>query len=652
MKSRFLLAALTLSSLFCPIQAEEDPVLMKINGQEIRKSEFEYIYHKNSQQQMAEQKSLDEYLDLFINFKLKVAAAEAQGIDTTKAFLNEFNGYRRQLAQPYLVDRTVDNKLALEAYNRLKENVEVSHILLRLDPNATQKETSEVYTRIMAAKKKIEKGYDFNKLAKEISEDPSAKQNGGYLGYISGFMTVYPFESAAYNTPVGKISEPVRTTFGYHLVKVLNRRQDPGEVHVAHIMKMVPRNADNKTWEEKRREIDTIYSLLQKGADFAELAKEKSDDKNSGLQGGLLPWFGTGRMIPSFEKEAFLLKEMNSYTKPFRTEYGWHIAKLIDRRGLAPFEEKKAEILKRIARDERGSMGHDALIEKLKVEYHFAYNENGESLLRQLAKQQSPMDSAFQATVLALSPQLLFSFADKQYTTTDFIHYLEKNSVSNKSDNQVILDQKLKAFSDKSLLAYEDTQLESKYLEFRNLVREYHDGILLFDISNKEVWEKASKDTEGLQKYFKKNKKDYKWPAPRFKGYVVECKNDSVLNEARKLIRKAPSDSIAVFLNRAFNNDTVKLVKVQKGLFAKGDNSIVDKQQFKSSQNQKSTTDEKFPVAFLQGKKLKKPKTYEDVRGLVTADYQTYLESLWIKQLRAQSKIEINQDVLKTVKAL
>ena len=649
MRTKFLVTTLALSAFTISMRGEEDPVLMKINGREIRKSEFEYIYHKNTQQQMAEQKSLDEYVDLFVNFKLKVAEAEARGLDTTAAFVSELAGYRKQLAQPYLVDNRVDEELAREAYDRLKENVEVSHILLRLEPDASDVQVKAVYDKIAGYKQKLEKGYDFAKLAKEVSEDPSAQQNNGYLGYISGFMTVYPFETAAYQTPVGQISDPVRTQFGYHLVKVMNRRQDPGEILTAHIMKMTPRNGDEQAMAAAKKEIDRIYADLEKGADFAELAKNESDDKNSGINGGELPWFGTGRMVPEYEQVTFAIQEKGSYTKPFRTPYGWHIAKLIDRKGIESFDAKKADIMRRIARDERGSKGHDALVAQLKDAYRFEMNSSADAALSEMAQKYSPLDSAFQAAAREMALPFV-SLGGETYTTADFAHYLTTHKGSAKYTNQAVLAEKKNAFIDATVIAYEDRQLEKKYPDFRNLMREYRDGILLFEVSNKEVWEKASSDTPGLQRYFKKNKKAYRWDAPKFKGLVVECKDENTAKEARKIIKKAPADSVALFLRRELNNDSVQFVRVQKGLYAQGDNPVVDALQFKAVE---LTPNEQLPVVFFSGKKLKKgPESYDDVRGLVTADYQTYLEKIWIKELRKKNTVEINEDVLKTVKPL
>lgn len=648
MRTKFLLTALAFCSL-SSIQAENDPVLMRINGKEIKKSEFEYIYHKNTQQQISEQKSLDEYVKLFVNFKLKVAEAELRGLDTTKMFINELAGYRKQLAQPYLVDRSVDDVLAKEAYNRMLENVEVSHILLRVEPNASEADVRKVYERLMGCKNKILKGYDFNKMAQEISEDPSAKSNGGALGFISAFMTVYPFETTAYNTPVGSVSDPVRTQFGYHLVKVTARRQDQGEFLASHIMKMVPRDATPQAEAAALKEIEELYAQIMQGADFAELAKEKSEDRQSAVKGGELPWFGAGRMVKEFEEAAFALQENGDISKPVRTPYGWHIIKRMNQRGIGSFETRKPEIMKRLARDERANKGQEALLQRLQNEYNVSYVPEGETVLSALTRDFHPVDSVFMAEATRKNAPLL-KIADKVYTTGDFARFMKTNRRSTKNMASEMLTEKKEQFLKETLLAYEDTRLEAKYPDFRNLINEYRDGILLFEVSNKEVWEKASADKTGLDEFFKENRNKYKWDAARFKGFVVECKDKDVAKAARKIIKKAPADSVSYYLKTTLNNDSVQFVKVEKGLYTEGDNKVVDAFAFKKGE---ASVNELFPVAFISGKKLKKgPESYEDVRGLVTSDYQNYLENKWIDSLSQKISVEIEKDVLKTVKPL
>ena len=650
MRTKFLLTALFLGVAFGnSIKAEsDDPVIMKINGNEILKSEFEYIYNKNSQQQTSEQKSLEEYVDLFVNFKLKVFAAEKQGLDTVQTFVNELEGYRKQLAKPYLTDSKIEDRLAFEAYERLKENVEVSHILLRVQPNATPEQEKEVYNKLIDYKRQIEAGANFNELAFEVSEDPSAKSNKGALGYISGFMTVYPFECAAYNTPVGKMSEPVKTSFGYHLVYVTNRRKDNGEVLTQHIMKMLDRNCSDEEMKNAEKEMNEIYAKLQKGERFDELAVKYSDDKGSARDGGKLPWFGAGRMVPDFEKQAFALKNTNDYSKPFKSPYGWHIVKLIDRRDLADFEDKKDEIYKRIKRDERAAKGQDLFISGLKSQYNVSCTTDNAEKLESAFKECGRFDSLYFEKTKGYDFELV-KIAGNSYTTCDFNDFVKTNKALKSTANNNPFDEKVKEYVDYQVLKYEESQLDKKYPDYRNLMREYRDGILLFEISNKEVWNKASADETGLAKFFKKNKKKYTWEKPHFKGLLIECKTAEAFDKAKMITEGIDNDSIIKILPAEMNNDSVRVVRIKKGLFAPGDNKVVDALELNKENQYKDKT---YPEAFLKGVVMAQPESYEDVKGLVTSDYQNHLDKEWIKKLRKKSKIEINKDVLKTVKSL
>ncbi|HLP05661.1 MAG TPA: peptidylprolyl isomerase, partial [Paludibacter sp.] len=319
-----------------------DPVLMTISGKPVYKSEFEYIYNKNNSNNSLDKKTLDEYVDLFINFKLKVEEAKAQGIDTTSSFVNELAGYRSQLTKPYLTDQQVDEQILKEAYDRMKEDVDVSHILIRIAPNATPADTLKAWSQINDIAKRLKKE-DFAKVAKEVSQDQSAEKNGGHIGWISAFRTIYPFETVAYNTPKGAVSKPVRTAFGYHIIKVHDRRNSLGEILVSHIMRFTSQG-DSAANVAAKLTIDSIYNRVQAGDDFGTLAKQHSMDKGSSVKNGELPWFGTGRMVPEFETAAFALKNIGEVSAPVRSAYGWHIIKLLDRKGVDTYENVKAEI--------------------------------------------------------------------------------------------------------------------------------------------------------------------------------------------------------------------------------------------------------------------------------------------------------------------
>ena len=645
MRSQIL--SLALLVLFGSVSAfASDPVLMKINGKPVYKSEFEYIYNKNNSNNSLDKKTLDEYVDLFVNFKLKVEEAKVQGLDTTQSFINELAGYRSQLTRPYLTDSKVDEQILREAYERMKEDVEVSHILVRIPQGATPADTLSAWKKINSALKRLDKE-DFAKVAKEISEDQSAEENGGYIGWVTAFRTVYPFETVAFNTPVGKISAPVRTAFGYHIIKVHNRRKSQGEILVSHIMRFTAEGDEVKNKSAKQK-TDSLYQRVLAGDEFGKLASEFSEDRGSATRNGELPWFGSGRMIPEFENAAFALKNIGDVSAPIQSAFGWHIIKLLDRKGLAGFETVKADIERNVKRDERANMGQKAFVDRLRNEYGYAVNTANVNEFSKLLENKTLADSVFQLEVAKLNKPL-FTFAGKEFTQSDFAAYLKKNAYSDKTIASEVIEQKMDAFTEKEILAYEDSQLENKYEDFRFLINEYHDGILLFEVSNNEVWEKASKDTEGLARYFNEHKADYRWEKPHFKGRVISCKDKATLKAAKAIVKRSHNDSIDKYL-RTRLNDSIQYVKVEKGLFAQGENKAVDKYGFKDKKAKFEPTKE-YPYVFVVGKNLKNnPEDYSDVRGLVTADYQEYLEKEWIAALRSKFPVEIDQNVLKTVR--
>lgn len=654
-----ILSFLFICSGFTVFSQANDPALMKINGVDIKKSEFEYIYNKNNTVEAVEQKNIDEYLELFKNFKLKVFEAKAQGLDTLPSFKNELGGYRRQLSRPYLEDKETDEIFAKEAYDRMKEIVSVSHILIRFPERYTVADTLDAYKRILEIRdrvvssgKKKKAVEDFNEVAKEVSEDPSVESNAGRLGYLTAFSTVYPFENMAYKTAVGQISMPVRSNFGYHLIKVEDRKADPGEVFTAHIMVEIPRDADEASLEKAKNKIDSIYNLIQNGLDFSEAAKELSDDKGTAQRGGELPWFGIGRMIKEFENTAFSLKK-GDVSKPFKTAFGYHIMKVIDTRNIGTYEEKQAEIKSMIARSDRGQYMRNASADRLKKEFNYQPNKTAFNALIAFAADKASIDSLFIVQAKNLKNETLFSIDNTPYTQSQFISFLETQSNSVKTTPTDVLTESYDRYVNNMLFDYQDKSLEKRYPDFANLMNEYHDGILLFEISNKEVWEKASKDTEGLQQYFSAHKSDYRWDKPHYKGYVISCADKKIQKEAEKLIKKLPSDSIPKILTKTFNSSENTGVKIDRVLTIQGDNEAVDCFAFKSINKNDYKAPEKFPYVFVTGKMLNDgPESYEDVRGLVTSDYQNYLEDEWIKYLRNKYTIEVDNNVLNTIKSI
>ena len=618
-----------------------DPVLMNIAGKDVTKSEFEYIWNKNNSNTTPDMKSLAEYVDLFINFKLKVAEAESQGIDTTQAFITELSGYRKQLITPYLTDKDAEEAMIKLCYDRLRQYTEVSHILLAVQPGASPEDTLKIYQKALALYKRALKGEDFAKLARENSDDGS-KEDGGYLGYATGLRYVFPFENVAYNTPIGKIAAPIRSQFGYHIIKVLNRLDAGGKYRSAHIMKAVQPTATPEEKAAAKDSIFKIYKALQAGGDFTKFATTQSDDRGAAERGGEYGLMFCGSLPYEYESNVYKLK-VGEFSAPFQSKYGWHIVKALEFQPYPPLAEMRNDITGFIAQDEvRTQVAKKSFIERVKKDYGFTLNkESFDQFVKAYDLARLKGDSSL-VKGLSESMNPLFVLNGRNFSQKGFALAIAKkadaaNNLTTAFDNYV----------GELALAYEDKNLEKKYPEFGHLMQEYRDGILLFEVSNREVWDKASQDTKGLEKYFKDSVDKYNWDKPHYKGFVISCANKDIAAKAKKMIKKMASDSISIVLKRTFNTDTTSVIKVEQGLFTQGENANVDFLAFKKTQPE---LDKKYPVAFLSGKVLAKgPESYTDVRGLVISDYQNFLEASWIKSLRAKYKVIVNKEVLNTV---
>ena len=568
--------------------AQEDKVLMTINGDSVMLSEFMYIYEKNNQESSLEKKSMQEYLDLFINFKLKVTEAIAQGVDTTEAFKKELAGYRAQATPKYLQDQEAIDSLVVMSYNRKANVRRAAHIAIQCPADADSATVAAATAKIELARervttgveKKVKKGRKwitvrepeaFADVAREMTEDPAGKENGGELGWIEVFRFVYPFEDAVYTTPVGEVTHIFRSPYGFHIALVEEERAYE-EVHAAHIMKMMPRGNEATAMDAKVK-IDSLYQAVLAGEDFAQVAMAHSDDKGSAMRGGDLGWFGRGMMVQPFENITFGMEE-GAICEPFPTRFGWHFVKLYEKRGIQPLDSIRQQILNQVKRDVRFAEAEKSFIQKTRAEYNL------------------PAE-----------------------------------------------------MTDAEVKAYADAHLEEKYEDLRNLVREYHDGILLFDVSLREVWDKANKDTEGLAAYFKANKKNYTWDEPRFKGYMIYAKDEVSAKAARQIAKSANPDSVVSYINQRINVDSVTYVRVENGLWTKGKNAAVDKYAFKDKAAEYTPTEE-FPIVVPVGKVIKAPQEYTDVRGQVTTDYQDYLETLWVNTLKEKFPVVVFEEVL------
>lgn len=650
MKKQLLIALGLSFTVGTTVFAQQDPVLMEVDGKKITKSEFLQIYLKNNNNPKYDKQTLDEYIELFKKFQLKVAEAEALGYDTIPKLKRELEGYQKQLAQPYLTDNEMNKTLVDQAYERMKTEVRASHILIKVDPSASPEDTLKAYKRIMAIRDKVVKGEDFAKLAKSKdsgSEDPSAQTNGGDLGYFTAFQMVYPFENAAYNLKVGEVSMPVRTRFGYHILKVTDKRPARGTMKAAHLMIAANKQTDDADVIEKARvKANELYTKLVAGEKFEDLVKAYSDDPSSASNGGVLPLFGTGattRMIPEFEEAAFSLNKDGDFSKPIQSDFGFHIIKRIELTPLKSFDDLKKEIESRVNRDERAGLTQNSYIEKLKKEYKFT-DQSAESI-KWFEKN---MDSSiykgtFDPAKVPASSKSLFTVDGKNYTQADFVKYMNENPRLTRGNalNEVAK----KAYPEwvnNTVVELEKTKLPVKYPEYKALMNEYHDGILLYEIMSDKVWNKAMKDTMGLKEFYDANKGKYTWEK-RYDVVAYESVSPDVAKKVFKLAKKKiSSDSIS----KIINDNTELNLRVRSGKFEVSKTPYLLNQPLKKGVNKPYAFDGKNYVIVLNEVIEAKNKELSEAKGLITSDYQTYLEKEWLKELEQKHKIKINEEVL------
>jgi peptidyl-prolyl cis-trans isomerase SurA len=636
----------------------DDKTLVTIGKEKIPVKEFMRVYEKNNTEEEREKPdAIKNYLNLFINFKLKVMEAENLKMDTISSFVNELSGYRKTLSKPYFTDETVIDSLVKQAYEREQYDIRASHILLMVDKYASPEDTLKTYNHIMDIREEILNGKDFSEAAIEYSEDPTAKDqeevpgkkrfrrgNHGDLGYFTVFDMIYPFENGAYNTPVGEISMPIRTSYGYHIIKVTDKRPAMGIAEVAHIFVSVRPDATKEDSIRKAEKINNIYKKLQEGMDWNKAVKEYSEDKNSAINEGKLPKFNSHRIIPEFVIVIDSLKP-GEYSKPFKTVYGWHIVKLYNRKTPGTFEEEKEELTEKVKKDTRSKLSKQAVIDKVKKDYNLkTYEKAKEQVFA--AIDTSVLKGFFVVDSLKIAGnEPLVKLGNTIKTQMDFVKYVVKNQKEqNNIDKNIYLNSLFNKFVDEFCLEYKEQNLEKEYPDFAAIMKEYHDGILLFNISDKQVWTKAVEDTMGLKQYYEQNKDKYKW-GQRVDAtvYYVIKKEDA--DKVFDIIKNNESDGD---IARILSEDSITSVKIKPGKYEEGDNKYIDMVKKEEGLYKATESDVEDLIVFVKIKEILPPeqKTFEQARGLVTADYQDYLEKEWIKQLKEKYPVTINEKVL------
>ena len=638
---------ITILFIYANLYSQEIDILT-INGNKVYKSEFEQIYWKNKKEKLATKEDLDEYIDLFINFKLKVLAAEKLGLDTMNKFINELNGYKIQLEKPYLIDTAINEALIKEAYFRTINEIEASHIMIKVSPTSSPLDTLKAWKTIDSISKVLANTKSsFGELAEELSHCPSGKMDKGNLGYFNAFKMVYPFENAAYNTTIGKVSPIVRTRFGYHLVKPHNLRKAKGRVKAAHIM-IVCDSKKQSDCNNAKEKIDAIYSSIMNGGSFEEIAKESSNDRKSAQKGGELGWISSGgNVYPSFENAVFNLIANNEISKPFQTPNGWHIVKRLDFENVKSYEDLRYELKNKIQKDARAQKTRSSFINSLKITYALKETFDPKTVQNILANKYFDSIEIRKNTRPKSIDNVIVDFTENRFTYKDFIVFLSNTSKQlgkYKSDVKLI-SEKYNQFLNLNLIEYEKTQLPLKYPDFKALLKEYRDGILLFDISDQMIWSKAIKDTSGLKLFYEKNQDTWKYPN-RAKTEIYTTHDKKTAKKIYKLLsKKIRYDSIQKIVNQDDMN-----VELNKKTLDEFNDFNMSYNELSEGITKPIKVNEKFIILNVYEKLDSRNKLLNEAEGIIVSAYQNHLEKEWIKKLRSENEITVNYDALYSIK--
>jgi len=631
--------------------APKKDVLFTIDNKSYYTDEFVRVYNKNLDLVKDDsQKDLTNYLDLFVGYKLKVNKANKLGLQNNKKYQGELKSYRGQLAKNYLTDSKVTEELIHEAYDRSLKEIKASHILILADENATPADTLKAYNKAQAIYKRAAAGEDFGKLAAETSEDPSAKENQGDLGFFSVFRMVYPFESAAYKTPKGQVSKPTRTRFGYHIIKVTDVRDNRGDITVAHIMILKPKSANAADGAKAKTKVDDIYKKLRQGEDFAALAKQFSEDKSSSDKGGELNSFSSGELTSQeFEENSFALTTPGQISAPFESQFGWHIVKLVERKPVKKFDEVKADFEARIKRDERSRLIAESLNEKLKAKFPVTKDKDAyKQVIKTLTDSLYTMGWTPPSNLESYNKTLLTINKDKKLTGKDFLEYVNAQQRAGISAKPVSAAAEVlfNRYTDEQLNIYYNDNLEREFPEFEQVMEEYRDGLLLFDLMEKEIWDKAKNDTIGIQKFYDAHAAEYQWKA-RVDAEVYSSTNEKNIKQTRDYLLK---NKDAAFIKGKLNTkDKVNVIE-KSGTFDQ-DSEALPKQAVWKTGVSGVIKDGNYYYVVKTVKVLPAgPKTLEEAKGRVINDYQQHLENTWVDDLKKEFMVKVNNDVFEKVK--
>jgi peptidyl-prolyl cis-trans isomerase SurA len=647
---QLFLGLFVLLSFASKAQNNTKEALFTIDDKPYYTDEFSRIYKKNLDLVKDDsQKDLNQYLELFVGYKLKVNKAYKLGLQDGAQYKNELKSYRAQLAKNYFNDTKITQELIEEGYNRLQKEIRASHILVLVDENASPEDTLKAYKKMEDISKKAVAGEDFANLADQYSEDPSAKENKGDLGYFSAFRMVYPFENAAYQTQKGKVSKIIRTRFGYHILKINEIRANRGEITVAHIMILKPK--PEETEKDAEKTINEIYQKIQQGEKFEDLAKQFSEDKSSASKGGVLNKFASGQLSSEeFENSAFSLVNVNDISKPFSSDFGWHIVKLIEKHPVKSMDEMKNELGDKIGKDDRSKKITASLNEKLRKKYTYKKDAKQYGLISKVvtndfyeSKWALPANaSEYNAVLVTINNKKI-----EGKTFLDFIDKQQKAGLKVKPLSKLV-DTLYDKFLDEQLTAYYDENLETEFSDFANVMEEYRDGLLLFDLMEKEIWDRAKTDTIGLKKFYDEHKMEHMWKK-RVEVTIASSTKQDVIKKAQSFLKKnqKPQD-----IKDKLNVENVINIMTNSGIFEEGSDGLP-----KSMKYNRGVSDVFKEVEYYFVTKVDKVmpagvKTIEECKGKLINEYQQYLEQSWVSDLKKEFTIKINQEAFDRAKKL
>ncbi len=644
---KYLASILVLFFINLSFSQNKKDVLLTVDGKPVYTSEFKRVYSKNLDLVKDEsQKKVEGYLNLFIDYKIKVAEAYAQNLDKDETYISEFNQYRDQLSRNYIFENKVTSELSLEAYDRGLYEINANHILILSKYDDIPQDTLKAYNKIKAIYDRAKSGEDFVALVKENSEEPSADKSGGELGYFTVFAMVYPFETAAYNTNVGDVSEIVRTQFGYHILKVNDRRKRGSQITASHIM--LSDKGANRTFVPEER-INELYTLLQQGEDFAKLAEQYSDDKNSAKNGGKLQKFRKGELrAPEFENAAFSLENAGDFSKPIKSKFGWHIIKLNEKHAIPTYEEEKESLEKKVKNGVRSKIVTSALNDQIKEKYGYKKVTDYGPFFNIYVSDDIFKKKWEYDTIANAQDRVIFTIGKKEVRFSDFAKFIvarQKQQFAAKEKSFLLADFYYEFESDE-LENYFRDNLEFENDEYAATISEYRSGLLIFDLMNKNIWMKAKNDTIGLQKFYETVKGNYLWNDRVDAVIVTSTTEDSAIEARKLLINNKTNEEVKEVLNV---DDKVNII-ISEGVFEEGQRELPENFEMKEGVSEIYSNKDGFTIVRVNKVIPTDIKPLDAVKGKVMSDYQNDLESKWMKELRDKYKVQIHKKALRRVK--